>query len=503
MYRTALASGLLLLLAAHLPAADPPPEVLAVQNAITGVIERASPSVVCLLVSRSDAYKQFDALGNADEPGRLGGFNAERLRQEAERRNDRTRLALINRLDLADPKHIPESFGSGVVIDETGLVLTPYHNVREATKVYVRLPGGKGSYADIHAADPRSDLAVLRLLTPPADLKALPLGRGEDVRHGQFVLALTNTFVAGFRDTGPSADWGIVSNVRCRQEFPPNSETPDPDRGRKLYHFYGSLIQTTAKLNGACSGGALLNMKGELIGITSSLAATTNSDAPGGFAVPTNAALRRIIETLKEGKEVEYGFLGVTFDTRRGDAESRRITGITLGSPADLAQIRLQETPYIVKIDGTPIRTYDDISLAIGAALAGRQITLELGATPNGPTRSYTVRLAKYYIPGPIIASNRPPAVGGLRVDYASTLIKTSAASQLPIPAGVVVREVVHGSPAERAGITADQVITKVNGHAVTKPKEYYDAVREGTGPLVLTLRNAQGEETTKKLERK
>ncbi|HZT80241.1 MAG TPA: hypothetical protein VFA26_08465, partial [Gemmataceae bacterium] len=110
MYRTALASGLLLLLAAHLPAADPPPEVLAVQNAITGVIERASPSVVCLLVSRSDAYKQFDALGNADEPGRLGGFNAERLRQEAERRNDRTRLALINRLDLADPKHIPESF---------------------------------------------------------------------------------------------------------------------------------------------------------------------------------------------------------------------------------------------------------------------------------------------------------------------------------------------------------------------------------------------------------
>ncbi len=61
----------------------------------------------------------------------------------------------------------------------------------------------------------------------------------------------------------------------------------------------------------------------------------------------------------------------------------------------------------------------------------------------------------------------------------------------------------MHGSPAERAGITADQVITKVNGHAVTKPKEYYDAVREGTGPLVLTLRNAQGEETTKKLERK
>jgi S1-C subfamily serine protease len=502
MHRTALASGLLVLLAAAVPAADPPlpPEVLAVQNAITGVIERARPSVVCLLVSRSDGYKQFDALPSAAEPGRLGPFDSERLRPDAERRNDRTRLALINRLDLASPGHIPESFGSGIVIDEAGLILTNYHNVREATKVYVRLPGGKGSYADIHAADPRSDLAVLRLLAPPKDLKALSLGKGEDVRQGQFVLTLTNAFAAGFRDTGPSADYGIVSNVRCRQEFPPGPDTPDPDRGRKLYHFYGSLIQTNAHLNGACSGGALLNLKGELIGITSSLAATTNSDAPGGFAIPTNAALRRIIDTLREGREVEYGFLGVTFETRRGEDESRRITGITSGSPAEHANIPPNQ--YIVKIDGTPIKSYDDVSLAIGAALAGRTINLELAPTPNGPTHKYPVKLAKYYIPGPVIASERPPAVGGLRVDYASTLIKSSAASQLPIPAGVVVREVLRGSPADKASIQVDQVITRVNGRAVMTPDDYYKVVGSSTGPLVLTLKNLQGEET-KKLERR
>jgi S1-C subfamily serine protease len=500
MYRTALVCGLVALLVAPASAADLNDPVAAIQDAVNGIVDRAAPAVVCILVSRSESYKQFDALPNPADPGRLGGFDGETLRREAEKRNDRTRLALINRLDLANPRHIPESFGSGIVIGEVGLVLTNYHNVREATKVYVRLSKGKGSYADIHAADPRSDLAVLKLLTPPKGLKALTVGRGEDVRRGQFVVGLTNIFAAGFEDTGPSADWSVVQNVRCRQEPPGGVDTPDLDRSKKLYHFYGSLIQTRAVVNGGVSGGALLNMKGELIGITSSLAAVSNSDVPGGFAVPTNAALRRIIETLKEGKEVEYGFLGVTFDTKGAGADTTKILGITTGSPADHA--RIPPNYFIVKIDGTPIETYDDISLAIGAALAGRTIKLELAPTRNGTPRAFPVTLAKYYIPGPIIASARPPAVGGLRVDYASTVIKSAATSQLPIPFGVVVREVLPGSPAAKASIQPDAVIIRVNGRSVATPDEYYGEVRRSTGPLELTFKNLNGEET-KKLERR
>ena len=189
------------------------------------------------------------------------------------------------------------------------MILTNYHNVREATKVYVRVPGLEGSYADIHAADPRSDLAVLRLLKPPKGLKALPLGEGEKVRRGQFVLTLTNAFMAGFREGGPSASWGIVSDLRQRHQIKEN----DPDYGQKLYHFHGSLIQTDARLNTACGGGALLNIRGELIGMTSSLAAVAGEDAPGGFAVPMNSGMRRIVDTLKAGSEVEYGFLGIRF----------------------------------------------------------------------------------------------------------------------------------------------------------------------------------------------
>ncbi len=503
MYRTGLACGLLaLLLTTPTLAADkgPVPDIrAAISDAWVETIARASPSVVCILVSRSDAYKQFDATPADDVPGILGGFDGERLRKEAHDRNDRTREALVNRLNLAKPEHVPESFGSGVVIDESGLVLTPYHVVREATKVYVRIPGGKGCYANVHAADPRSDLAVLRLIAPPKDLKALAFDRGEEVRQGQMVLALTNAYAAGFRDTGTSAEWGMISKICTRQEV---ETAVDSDRGKKMYQL-NTLIQTSARLNAGCSGGALLNMKGELIGLTSSLGAVTNSDAPGGFAVPMSPAMRRIVHRLKEGKEVEYGFLGVTFIEQRAGPDGVRISGITAGSPADQAHV--PPNYFIVRVDGVPIKTNDDIALAIGAALAGRTIVLEVAPTPNGPVREYKeykIELAKYYVPGPFIASRRPPAAGGLRVDYASTLIKTNAASQMPIPAGVVVREVLRGSPADKAGIQPDAVISRVNGRPVFTPAQYYEEVAKGTGPLELTLKGVNGEKT-EKLERR
>ena len=85
---------------------------------------------------------------------------------------------LVKELDLSSPDVVPESYGSGVVVDaDAGLVLTMAHVVHNATKVYVRLPGGRGSWADIHAADPRSDLAVLKLIDPPAGLRGAPIRR--------------------------------------------------------------------------------------------------------------------------------------------------------------------------------------------------------------------------------------------------------------------------------------------------------------------------------------
>src|SRR4029077_15656670 len=118
---------------------------------------------------------------------------------EGLRKDDKDKIRELVGLDLSHPDHQPEAYGSGVVLDDSGLILTNAHVIRGATKIYVRLPGNRGSYADIHASDPRSDLAVLKLIDKVADLKPLKFGDGGKLRKGQFVVSVANPFAAGFR----------------------------------------------------------------------------------------------------------------------------------------------------------------------------------------------------------------------------------------------------------------------------------------------------------------
>src|SRR5262245_50137266 len=280
--------------------AEPPPEAAALQRAVHKVIEAAEPSVACILVSRSEKYGDPLGEGPPDEArGRLGGFNPGRHRFAPKE--------LVNRLDLASPDTVPESYGSGVVIHESGLVLTNFHVIEKAKKVFVRLPGpDRASYADILAADPRADLAVLKLIRGPGDLKPIKFGDGGKVRKGDWVISLANPFAAGFRDGSPSASWGIISNLR--RPAPPPGPVDETKRAKPLAQ-YAFLIQTDARLNLGCSGGALLNLDGELIGLSTALAARTGGETAGGYAIPLDANVRKMIEVLKRGEEIEYGFL--------------------------------------------------------------------------------------------------------------------------------------------------------------------------------------------------
>jgi S1-C subfamily serine protease len=297
------------------------------------------------------------------------------------------------------------------------------------------------------------------------------------------VLALANPHAAGFRDGSPSASWGIVSNLR---RHAPGAPPREEERTRTLHH-YGTLIQTDARLNLGCSGGALINLKGEFVGLTSALAAVTGTDVPGGFAVPLNAGMRRIIGCLREGKEVEYGFLGISFRLDQGELGAVRIAEVTVNSPA--ADAGLGPDLLIRKIDGTPIHDVDELFLAIGTALAGSRVRLEVAAGTQGPGQEKVAELAKFYVPGKCIATHRPPALAGLRIDYASTLIR-SGGGQRVLPRGVVVREVLPGSQAEKANLQVDGVITQVNGQPIATPTEFYQAVSRASGQVELTFSN-------------
>src|SRR5262245_45873035 len=146
-------------------------QALALEATIQKVTEAAEPSVACILVSRSEEYAKH-RFGGSGKPGDLGSFDPPPPKARHDRRGEEIDADLLKRLNLAAPDVVPDSYGSGVVIDSSGLILTNRHVIHKATKIYVRLPGQKdGSYANIKADDERSDLAVLQLIRPLPGLK--------------------------------------------------------------------------------------------------------------------------------------------------------------------------------------------------------------------------------------------------------------------------------------------------------------------------------------------
>jgi S1-C subfamily serine protease len=481
-------------------------EALALEEAFQGAIQKAEPSIACILVSRSDLYQRWFKEPASADGCILGEFNPTRaalqvppedeaqlreLKAGLEKRFREPDAEVKRSFDLSDAAYVPESFGSGVVINESGLILTNYHVIRDATKIFVRLPGGKGSYADIHAAEPRCDLAVLRLIDRRlAPLPVIKRGDGGKLRKGQLILSLANPFAAGMKDGSPSASWGIVSNLRRRSSPPTGSET---ERAKVKLHHFETLIQTDARLNLGCSGGALINLRGEMVGLTTALAAVTGGETAGGYAIPLDDANRAYIQRLEKGQSVDFGFLGVGFQsTGRGHAPS---LSVFPGSPA--ARAGLRDHDVILAVNGIPVRDADDIFLAISTLLAGAEARFDVRSQAG--QRRVTATLDKLYVPGKVYASLRPAPVRGMRVDYTSIVFQRDRLQN--IPQGVFVTDVVPGSAADTARLQ-DAIITRINGQEIDGPADFYRRVAQIKGPLELTiLSQAPGGVSTVKLD--
>ena len=257
-----------------------------------------------------------------------------------------------------------------------------------------------------------------------ADLAPITFGNAAELKKGQIVISLGNPYAIA-RDGQASAAWGIVANLARKAPATPSESDPT---GRPTLHHYGTLIQTDAKLNLGTSGGPLLNLKGEMVGLSVALAATAGYEAAGGYAIPVDATFRRAVETLMQGREVEYGFLGVQPVNLRqqevlGGLHGMRVAQVVRGTPA--ARSGLKPDDIVTAVDGAPI--YDADGLVLNVGKLPPEAVARLSVLRGGSPRTVEVTLTKYAVRGKKIVTAADPAWRGLRVEYPTAVVDEKA----------------------------------------------------------------------------
>jgi len=456
---------------------------LAIEKALVDAVARADKSVVAIARYRKD--RPTPPGGRFGTPFRPG----------------------------ADPEDAPNEFATGVVIDRRGYIVTNYHVLGDPAentyKVWVKrrpfqvvsvMTVGEVKAGEVKAGDPWTDLAVLKIEAD--DLEPITFGDTKNLKKCQIVIALGNPYNIA-RDGDVSASWGVISNVGRRA--PASPEGFRPDTGRETLYHYGGLIQTDAKLNLGTSGGALINLKGEMIGLTTALAAKEGYEKSIGFAIPVDDVFLRTIETLKTGRKAEFGFLGVSPANlgeamRRNGQHGAQLASVVRGTPAWAAG--LKEGDVITHVNGQRIYDRDMLMLELGgqAVESSIRITVERDAElgEHGRVVHTSAKLLKKHIPSsrPAFSQTEDPLWRGVRVDYFSALpaeVLTRSLQDVRRPEGVpngvlAAVDVQRDSPAWRAGLRPGSLFTHVDDKRVTTPKEFFSLVATKNGDVRLTI---------------
>ncbi|MCI0359268.1 MAG: trypsin-like peptidase domain-containing protein [Planctomycetaceae bacterium] len=414
-------------------------------------------------------------------------------RPELSRGDDEPRLPprLPEISDPTDPDFVPSEFGTGVVIDAKGLIVTNYHVLGDTKSAdfYVWL-ARKPYPAKVKAADPWLDLAVLQI--EAEGLTPMPLGNARDLKKGQFVIALGNPYAIA-RDGQPSATWGLVSNL-SRKAPSPRTDTRPSERGETLHHW-GTLIQTDARLELGSSGGALLNLKGEMVGLTTSLAALAGYEKSGGFAYPVDDDFRKAIDQLKIGRLPEYGFLGVAprllaENERRAGRIGAVVEDVVPATPAAKAGLKVGD--LITHIDSQPVIDKVDLIRQLSGKPAETLVTIAYergGSVAKRSEVKVTLSKKQPEVGRPGLAEIVDPGWRGMRVEYATAApLFREQCRDLDKAGCVGVIEVDRDSPAWKAGFRPGDFVSHVGPMRVSTPREFYEAVGKESGDVKLKL---------------
>lgn len=355
--------------------------------------------------------------------------------------------------------------GSGIILTTDGYVLTNHHVVEQASEIEVQLMDERKFAAKVVGRDARTDLALLKV--EATGLPVLPLGDSDKLEVGELVLAIGNPF--GLED---SVSLGIVNR-----------------KGRALggSGAFNDYIQTDASVNPGNSGGPLLNVRGEVIGVNTAIIPNRRV----AFAIPINLAKSLLPELQARGR-IAWGFLGVSIQELTQDlakamsfpeTKGALVNHVLSGQPAEAAGIKRGD--IIVAFDGKPVSSVRALQRAVSFTSVGKPVEVQIFR--GGKLETLTVKV------GEAATVERQASAAPGRRDLGMTVEELDAEKAKKFKLregeeGLVVSDVAKGGPAAGAGVRAGDLIREVNRREVRSLEGFRGALRQGEGEVDLFL---------------
>ena len=412
-----------------------------VPQSFTELAEKSSPAVVNISTTRS--VEEGDGFHFFHRPGQ-------------QRREMPLEEFFERFFGQRDPRQFQrQSLGSGFIIDENGYIVTNNHVIENAEEIRVTLKDGEEYAAELIGTDPGTDIALIKI-DADIDLPVLELGDSEDLKIGQWVLAIGNPFGLDHTVTA-----GIVSA-----------------KGRVIgAGAYDDFIQTDASINPGNSGGPLIDMEGRVIGINTAIVAGGDGI---GFAIPASMAAR-IVDQLKETGEVTRGWIGVGIQELDRDLREYYeveggvlITDVFDDDPADKAGVR--EGDIVTKVNGNPVDSPRELSRAVADVMPGDEALLSIIRDGEAIEIAVTVdKRDEERLTGDPRQRPSPeePAADELGLEIVDIDRETADRLNLEDTAGVLVAGVERGSKGFEAGFARGDIIREIDRQPVNSLEDY------------------------------
>lgn len=408
----------------------------------------------------------------------------------------------FRRQPLDSVPYIVPAGGSGFIVTEDGYVMTNNHVVEAAERITVALKDGRRFNAEVVGADPTTDIAVIKI-----DGEGLPtasLGSSAEVRVGEWVLAVGNP---GFAQMGQSPDLdytvtaGIVSALGRSLALINRSLRADPRFKANPAFAIEDFIQTDAVINSGNSGGPLVNLRGQVIGVNAAIVSRTGVYQGYGFAIPIDLA-HRVMEDLVAHGRVRRAYLGISIEpVREADAEylglpevaGAFVQDLTPGAPAERAGLRQYDV--ITALDGEKVLTGNDLQHKIALKAPGDPVRIT--AYRDGRPREVTARLSEAPFSEDEARARTPERRVADRIGIVEVRdIDAELARELGLESteGVVLRDIQEGGPAARRGLYPGCVITDVDRRPIEDSGDWRDALDDvKAGEVVSVIATCPG----------